>query len=165
MFPESNRKLTVKSMHQQRGAVLAMAIFIIVVLSFVGVAVVNILTSSSKATVSEVYGARALFAARSGAEIFLADELLNSAGSFDVGDCEPRSEGSAPSDVDVNPYQVQFSDSNVSGLSGCTADVYCDQLTTPAGSLHVRVESIGICSVDDNVYSRVLLLEASDAVL
>ncbi|WP_133539805.1 pilus assembly PilX family protein [Idiomarina aquatica] len=152
-------------MHQQRGAVLAMAIFIIVVLSFVGVAVVNILTSSSKATVSEVYGARALFAARSGAEIFLADELLANADSFIVDDCGARNEGSAPSDVDVNPYQVEFSDSNGSGLSDCRAEVYCDQVTTPLNSLHVRVESIGSCAISDNEYSRVLLLEASDAVL
>ncbi|WP_126819675.1 hypothetical protein [Idiomarina aquatica] len=139
-----------------------MAVFIIVVLSLVGSAVITMLNNTSKATVSEVYGARALFAARSGAEIFLANRLLESPDSITLGDCTPREENQAPSERD-EPTEIPFI--NEGGLSSCQAYVHCDHVTTPTGSIHVRVESIGSCEIGGENYTRVLLLEASDAVL
>lgn len=77
MFPSRNFKSHSSQQRnppfKHRGGALVVAIFIIVVMSILGIAMVRILGDLSRATVSEVYGARAYAAARSGAEIFLTD--------------------------------------------------------------------------------------------
>ncbi|WP_404401336.1 hypothetical protein LG288_01525 [Idiomarina seosinensis] len=151
MFPSSQK---------QQGAALAMAIFIIVILSFVGLAVVKILGDASKATVSDVYGTRAMFAARSGAEIFLT-QIMSDPNSIDSAQCAARVAGDSPQQTDT---ASNFAFNDLTGLSLCEAEVYCDYHEFDDRN-HFRIEAIGRCSVGANDYSRVLTLEASDAVL
>lgn len=160
----NNQRMTVTA--RQRGALLPMAIFIIVILSFVGLAVVKILNSADKATVSEVQGARALFAARSGAEIFLTDHLFVDDEAIDTnGVCLGRDESAAeqpPSTNLASPLDEPYAFS-VPGLAGCTATIYCNKATPEGFAVtHYRIVSQGECG--DGKYSRVLTLEVSEEI-
>ena len=57
---------------KQRGSMLVMTLFVIIILSFLGITMVNLLSSSNQAVVYEVLGARAKLAAQSGAQRLLS---------------------------------------------------------------------------------------------
>ncbi|WP_417665864.1 hypothetical protein [Pseudidiomarina sp.] len=154
MFP----KPRVSSPRHQRGAALAVAVFIIVVMSLIGTAMVRILGDSSSATVSEVYGARAQAAARTGAELFLV-ELFPHDAPVNSSLCAVRT--AAPPAV-ARAEQV-FS---INGLTNCSTTVYCDKavLSNPYSGEHFRIVAEGICAVGDMTYSKEIMLEASDGV-
>ena len=146
------------SPRQQRGAALAVAIFIIVVMSILGVVMIRILGNLGQANVSDVYSARAYAAARSGAEVFLTDLFpLNSPVAAEQ--CQVRS-------ADI-PTNLVFSTSyEVSGLNSCHVEVRCDRidLEPPFSGTHFRITSQGRCNAGDMTYSRQLILEAADEV-
>ena len=154
MFP----KPRVSSPRQQRGAALAVAVFIIVVMSLIGMAMVRILGDSSSATVSEVYGARAQAAARTGAELFLV-ELFPHNAPVNSALCTDRS--AAP--PALARTEQAFS---INGLTNCSTTVYCDKatLSTPYSGVHFRIVAEGNCEVGDMTYSKEIMLEASDGV-
>lgn len=139
----------------QSGGALAVAIFIIVVMSIIGIAMVRILSDLGRATVSDVYGARAYAAARSGAEVFLTDLFpLDSPSDFSV--CPIR---------DANPPAEQFAQSfTIAGLSGCETSVACDrlELNAPYSGTHIRIVTQGICDTGAGEFSRQVILEAFD---
>lgn len=157
MFP--NRSTV---MDKQRGAALAMAVFIIVVLSLVGLSLVKVLNKSTEATVSDVLGTRAEFAAKSAANAFLVD-MFDSPSSIDGAECVTRIPGSAPNQVDTNPSSYSYHP-DAQGLRQCNADVFCDSISINQRN-HYRIESIAVCDAGDLSYSRNLLIEVSDAVL
>lgn len=153
------RKHRRQSPYSQRGAALAVAVFIIVVMSLIGMAMVRILGDATSATVGEVLGARAQTAARSGAEALLVDLFpLNSANANDTI-CPVRT-ASVPATIVVqNNYSVD-------GLANCSATVYCDQaeLSAPYSGIHFRILAQGSCGAGDMTYSKEIMLEASDGV-
>lgn len=154
-----HNKRPLNSLYHQRGAALAVAVFIIVVMSLIGMAMVRILGNSTSATVSEVLGARAQAAARNGAEILLVDLFpLNSANADDTL-CPART-ASLPTTVVV---QANFS---IDGLANCNTKVFCDQaeLTAPYSGIHFRIIAQGSCSAGEMTYSKEIMLEASDGV-
>lgn len=147
---------------RQRGAALAMAIFIIVVLSLVGLSLVKVLNTATEATVSDVLGTRAEFAAKSAANAFLVT-LFDSPNSIDGTACVTRTPGLAPSQVDTNPSSYTYHP-DAQGLNQCAAQVFCDTILINQRN-HYRIESIAVCEAGDFSYSRNLLIEVSDAVL
>lgn len=146
------------SLHHQRGAALAVAVFIIVVMSLIGMAMVRILGDASSATVSEVLGARAQTAARSGAEAVLVQ--LYPLGENVKNDVCPTRTSDQPS---TSVLQKSY---NIDGLKGCSVNVLCDQieLSTPYSGIHFRIIVQGSCSAGELTYSKEIMLEASDGV-
>lgn len=141
----------------QRGATLAIVVFIIVVMSILGMAMVRLLSNVGQSTVSDVVGARAHAAARSGAEVLLTELFpLNENPQLSV--CSERT-SSLPSETQL----IRF---NSDGLQGCSAQVWCDQLalTEPYEFTHFRIFSTGICEAGNQTYSKQLILEASGDV-
>ncbi|RUO59821.1 hypothetical protein [Pseudidiomarina marina] len=147
------------SVYRQRGAALAVAVFIIVVMSLIGMAMVRILGDATSATVSEVLGARAQAAARSGAETLLVDLFPLNSSNADETICPERT-SSEPTSVVI---QSSFS---VDGLANCSTTVYCDQaeLSAPYSGIHFRILAQGSCGAGDLTYSKEIMLEASDGV-
>lgn len=152
MFPSRNFKSHSSQQRnppfKQRGGALVVAIFIIVVMSILGIAMVRILGDLSRATVSEVYGARAYAAARSGAEIFLTDLF-------------PFDQPVAASECTSVSYSF-----TADGLNQCSADIDCVAYTIPApfSGQHFRIVAEGVCSVGATNYSKRIILEATDGV-
>lgn len=147
------------SLVKQRGAALAVAVFIIVVMSLIGMAMVRILGDSSQAIVGEVYGTRAQAAARTGAELFLTELFPHDA---------PAASGLCPERTAAPPPEVRAEQFfTIVGLSNCSTTVYCDRadLTAPYSGTHFRIIAQGACQAGDMTYSKELMLEASDGVL
>lgn len=144
---------------KQRGAALAVAVFIIVVMSLIGMAMVRILGDSSQAIVSEVYGTRAQAAARTGAELFLTELFPHDA---------PAASGLCPLRSAAEPSEVRAEQTfTIPGLTSCSTTVYCDRadLSAPYSGTHFRIITEGQCQVGDLTYSKVIMLEASDGVM
>ena len=75
MCPMSHKRLCVeqhRGQRKQRGSMLVIALFIIIVLAILGLAMLRMLAASADSVVSEVYGQRALNAARAGVERSIA---------------------------------------------------------------------------------------------
>lgn len=137
-------------MHKQRGASLAVVVFILVVLASLGVVMVRVISLGSASVVSEVVGTRAVLAARSGLELAMTE--LFPLNQREASSCEV---------VNANWNLVEFTGQ---GLQDCRAEVTCE--TLDAGTFtQYRLISVGICEVGNQEFSRRLLLEASDASL
>lgn len=143
---------------RQHGGALAVAIFIIVVMSILGVAMVRILGDLGRSTVSDVYGARAYAAARSGAEVFLTQLFpLNSAVNASL--CPERVSNLPATEVFTASY-------NEEGLANCNSSVRCDrfELQSPFNGTHFRIITEGSCDAGSMVYSKQVILEAADGI-
>ncbi len=130
-----------RSRHHQTGAGLPFAIFVIVVLAVIGLAISGLERSSAEGVTLDVQSTRAFMAAQSGAEIGI-NRLLPP--------------GAAPGSC-ANPY---FSSSpslsfSTSALEGCTAEVSCT-VDIADGSSYFRVTSVGACGTGPAFASRVV---------
>ncbi|HLV49049.1 MAG TPA: pilus assembly PilX N-terminal domain-containing protein [Aliidiomarina sp.] len=144
--------------HKQSGSALMIAVFIIVVMSVVGAAMVRLLNDSTAGAVTEVYGARAHQAAHSGIEIFLTELFpLNETSAASI--CPERDNNINIKNVSAyNTYAFSSA-----GLANCSVTVRCDELdVTPFIGRHFRILSIGQCKVGEQRFSRQLLVEARD---
>ncbi|RUO71070.1 hypothetical protein [Pseudidiomarina salinarum] len=139
-YPDSKHH----SAHRQRGSALVVAVFIIVVLSLLATALFGLFSSSSSATVANVGGARANFAAKSSVE----EALLK---LFPV-------DGGA---ADCSTTTVSFSQP---GLANCSGEVTCTSFNLDElDATHYRLQASGSCEIGTEAYSRQLLTEATDA--
>lgn len=149
---------TTQSRASQRGATLAIVVFIIVVMSILGLAMIRLLINTGQSTVSEVMGARAQAAARSGAEVVLTQLFPLDEGT-NTGLCAAR--------TDNLPTAILFDEEyNIEGLQSCQAKVSCDhlELPEPYGGYHFRIVSTGFCIAGNQTYSKQIVLEASEGV-
>ncbi|WP_126775158.1 hypothetical protein [Pseudidiomarina sediminum] len=145
-------------LRHQRGAALAIAIFIIVVLSLIGLTVVKMVRDATMSTVVEVYGTRTEAAARSGAELFLTQLFPLSA---------PTQTALCPVRVGTTPQTAVLTQNlAAAGLDRCSIRVFCDRLdlSAPYQGTHFRIVSQANCHADSMQFSRQLLLEASDGI-
>lgn len=127
----------------QAGSSLVMALFIIVLMSVLLLALGRQLISSSKSVSIEVQGNRAFNAAQSGLQLRLTQLFpLNSSAT-----CTPTS--------------VTFSFSQP-GLQNCTAKVDCLSVANPdvSGRPLYQLTSVGSCQAGDLNSSRVVVMEA-----
>ena len=126
---------------RQTGSALVVAIFIIVVMLALILSLSRLLLSASESLVYEVQGTRAFLAAQSGLELGLSAVLPRTG----VAGC-------------VNTI-FSFSDA---GLIGCQAQVTCLQQALAPESLTpqlYQLTSLGVCSADEFVTSRTLVIE------
>jgi MSHA biogenesis protein MshP len=122
---------TINNKHS--GSSLVMAIFIIIVLSLLGSALVQVLSTSSEAIAQEVLGTRALAAANSG----LQGDLQKIFPLTGTGACPALTPPATATEYDF---------SNITGLYTCKAVVTCDNyIPDLKGIAYYRVTSTGSC--------------------
>ncbi len=123
------------SRKNQKGNILMIAIFSIVALAALGVAMLKISWSQGDTTTREVLGTRAWFAAVSGTEFALArifplqTDLLNKT----LPNCDPN--------IVETVFQSQ-------GLNGCRVEVTCQKIGTMP-FLQYYIESTGECGAGE----------------
>ena len=129
--------------NQQAGSALVIAIFVIIVLSVLGAALVKMLDSSQESVAYEVLGTRAYTAAQSGlqwqlAEVFplsglviACDDIVNTPPSFD----------------------------NTLGLAQCNVSVSCTDFER-GGIRYYTITATGTCAINSELTSRKIAVEA-----
>ncbi|TMM47828.1 PilX N-terminal domain-containing pilus assembly protein [Colwellia ponticola] len=143
MFRKSS--LNVNRLTQQKGSALVLAIFIIVVMTLLGTALVRMISTNAETIVYEVIGTRAYQAAQAGAQRKLREIF-------------PLS--SASSTCPVAPSTYSFV--NTEGLKGCEATVIvdCKLYQTVNNITYYTVISTGKCSVGEVLTSRTIEIDA-----
>lgn len=132
--------------NKQRGSALVIAIFIIIVLSALGAALVSMLDSSQEGVAYEVLGTRAYTAAQSGVQWQLSEVFpLNS----DAVACKNQT------DIDNNTPSF----TSVTGLEQCNISVTCTDFERD-GIRYYVVKSTGQCALDSEVTSRTIEVDA-----
>jgi MSHA biogenesis protein MshP len=145
----ANSHCNMQSMHRakkQSGSALVVAIFIIIVISILGAALVNILDSSQESVAYEVLGTRAYTAAQSGVQWQLGQIFPVGASSDAVNGCSAAS-----------PPVI----TNIDGLKGCSIvdPVACTEFTHKSVR-YFTVTSTGECNIDGEITSRTVEVEA-----
>lgn len=133
----------------QAGNMLVMAVFVILVMTMLSLAIVNILSSASQSVIYEVLGLRAQHVARSGLETHLA-QVFKADGSLDLAACS-------------TPLTLNFSASAQDGLRSCVAQSDCSAQAYNTGDglvTHLVFRSDGQCSSGSTVASRTLSVDA-----
>ncbi|MGL1956512.1 MAG: hypothetical protein OCD00_04270 [Colwellia sp.] len=145
--------------NNQKGSALLMALFILVVLTLLGGALVQVLSTSSEAIAQEVIGTRALAAANSGMQAEL--QKLFPLNNPTTNQCNA-----------INNYNFSTSGANSdgAGLYHCKAKTTCSHYATHPvdGTKFYRLTSTGTCgsgelasdSQDIVVSSRTVQVEA-----
>ena len=132
--------------YKQQGSALVIAIFIIVVMSLLGAALVNMMKSSQEGVAYEVLGTRAYTAAQSGVQWQLSEVFpLDS----DAIACKNQ--------TDINNNTPTFA--NVQGLSQCRVSVSCTDFERDNIRYYI-VKSTGECTLDAEVTSRTVVVDA-----
>lgn len=155
MFP-SNFRYSQK----QSGSSLIIAIFILVVMLLLGVALSRMLSTSSETIVYEVTGARAFQAANVGAQQKLAEIFPFSPeqakycdGTTDISEADPTATIISHSDY------IDFG-ASVNGLRNCkVAQLECDDFKVN-DVVYYRIKSTGQCDVGSESVSRTVEVEA-----
>jgi MSHA biogenesis protein MshP len=135
---QKDNKLMLKN-HQ--GSALMLALFIIIVLTLLGGALVKILSTSSETIAQEVIGTRALMAANSAmqAELSLLFPL-----SIDLATPQPTGTCNA-----TNTYPLQTSGNDIHGLYHCRASTTCKPYHNRELITYYRLTSTGECGSSD----------------
>lgn len=123
------------SRQRQKGNILMLAIFSIVALAALGVAMLKISWSQTDTTTREVLGTRAWFAAVSGTEFALARLF-----PLQTDPANKRNPN-----CDANTVETVFQSQ---GLHGCRVGVTCQEVGT-APYLQYYIESIGECGAGE----------------
>lgn len=130
---------------KQNGSMLVVALFVMVVLAFLGLSLNKMLANSANAIVYEVLGQRALNAAKAGIECQLATNL--------------------PISTAVAPYcasPTNFSLSHIAGLENCHYSTSSNTKVIRDGALtqtYAQFISTGQCVVGDIVASRTVYVD------
>jgi MSHA biogenesis protein MshP len=132
---------------KQRGSMLVIAVFVIIVFSLLGLTLTRLLVSSSDAIIHEVYGLRALNAARTGVE-----QAISSA--FPLPPAPPSCSAAPVAPVNLNL--------NIKGLENCAYVAGCEAIivTDVATYTYYRFESTGSCLVGEILVSRRISVDA-----
>ncbi|MFT7006487.1 MAG: MSHA biogenesis protein MshP [Colwellia sp.] len=135
--------VTNRTLNKQKGSALVIAIFIIVVITLLGAALVRMTSSNAETIAYEVIGTRAFQAAKSGAQKKMSElfPLLPNNGVC-LGD-------------------VEYDFSSIEGLENCKAiNVGCTEEATVNGVIYYTITSTGQCNVADVFTSRQIEISA-----
>jgi MSHA biogenesis protein MshP len=146
MFP----KPLIHFRSKQRGSMLVIALFVIVVLALLGATMTRMITASSQSTIVELSGLRALTAAQTGAQLLLQQTFpLNAP----INACNTTISSTAS----FSGY------SSIQGVQSCAFEASCTTSEVEkAGETnnYYRFSSTGQCTVGDIVVTRQVLLDA-----
>jgi MSHA biogenesis protein MshP len=125
-----------------QGSALVIAIFILVVMSLIGMALVRMQGSSSEAIAYDVVGTRAYAAAQTGIQWQLTQ-------AFPLNNAPPSC------------TTVERDLSSTEGFDGCFFKGVCDSFSSDDNSTqYFTITSVGICNVADINTSRKIKVEA-----
>lgn len=143
----------ISNLRQQAGNMLIMSIFAILILAFLGMSMSRLLGTSSATIVYEVYGLKALNAARSGLDQKVLDVFAGQ--TSDPNRCD--ADGS-----DSNLW-VQEDFDHIDGMENCSVTALCT-VTEVDGTNYYRFESQGMCELEGDgiVVSRTLAIDGRD---
>jgi len=131
--------------HRQGGSALVIGIFVITVMFLLAAALINIVEDADTGLTQEVWGARALAAANSGADAALAQLFpLNAAANF-IPTCASVSSTWTPP--------------NVVGFHACSVGVSCSAYAVGAITQY-RINSTAVCESGETRVSRQVEVEA-----
>lgn len=125
---------------------LVISLFIIVIMSILGLSMIKVLSASAQSVVYEVYGQRAINAARSGVEQSLAV-------AFPI---------SGPGDAQCNTNTVH-NFATTAGLYNCSYTSSCELISVTDGDNsynYYRFRGTGTCIAGDVVVSRSVSVDA-----
>ena len=147
-------KITTLQRVHQNGFSILMALFILVVVSMLGVAMINSLNRGQESVAREVVSLRALLAAESGVELGLHCTLENTDASCCVGN------GVFAPIVGLNPFNYTGA-----GLANCRASVSCRAVNIK-GIDYYTLRSEGICEAGAAVDSahRIVEVQAHETI-
>jgi MSHA biogenesis protein MshP len=140
---------------KQCGASLMMAIFILVVLSLLGVAMIRILAVGTDVVAREVVSARALLAAESGAQKKLSEIFPPGAVGSNTALC-----ASAPGVVGLHTYTGAVGE--LAGISGCSSlrvEVSCSYVLVGVVN-YFTIKSRGRCGPTSDPAVRIIEVQA-----
>jgi len=132
-----------RTLNKQKGSALVIAIFIIVVMTLLGSALVRMASSNAKTIAYEVIGTRAFQAAKSGSQRKMSElfPLLPNNGVCLGGD--------------------EYDFSTIEGLENCKAvNVGCTEEATVNGVIYYTITSTGQCNVAGIYTSRKIEIRA-----
>lgn len=142
MFHKLSIKL--RAPNEQRGSALVLALFIIVVTTLLGTALVRMISANSETIVYEVVGTRAYQAAQAGAQRKLSEVFPLFPGGVECSQ---------------NSRYDEFS--TVQGLNNCVAtDVDCIEGPTVDEITYYTITSTGQCNVAEIFTSRTIEIKA-----
>lgn len=142
------------ALKRQSGSAIILAIFVIIIISLLGAALVSLQRDSAKGTSYEVYAARAYLSAYSASEVALATLFPLDTSDADATNCRLPAEAQVDISVPLG---------GDSGFHGCTAHYQCQILNPPnASSLPTRyqVVSTAVCENAQTVTRRQITVEA-----
>jgi len=142
MFLKSSLKM--KVLNKQKGSALVLALFIIVVMTLLGTALVRMISTNAETIVYEVVGTRAYQAAQAGAQRKLSEIF-------------PLSIPSRACPINSSTYNF----SNTEGLKGCETIVAVGcKLYETVNTTYYTITSTGQCTVADVFTSRTIEVDA-----
>lgn len=131
----------------QQGVSLVVAVFILVVLSLLGAAMINVLSGGTDSVAREVLSARALFVAESGAQRMLSD-IFPPGGATNSAACTNAPGYNWPGIIGCSSVSTSFTCSGVTVNS-----VY-----------YVTITSTGSCGPSGNPAARTVEVQARDGL-
>ena len=164
MFLSSNSTVMRSSKNKAQGSALVIAIFVIIVMSLLGVALVKMLSSTAESVAYEVIGTRAFQTAQTGLQWGLSDRFpLNSSARH----CDGASvDATAANYVSTGPLSGSLDASSLvdidqaTGSENCVVTaVKCDDFKHE-GVTYFTLTSTGQCTVADVVTSRTIEVTA-----
>ncbi len=159
MFPNQVEKKQALRKNNNQGSALVIAIFIIVVMTVLGLALVRMLGASSESVAYEVIGTRAFATAQTGVQ--WAGREIFPLGSTTARHCD----GSIVSESNtsfVSPQNLTPPNgiSNNDGLKNCQiSSLTCDDLKYDDVA-YFTITSTGQCNVGGVITSRTIVIEA-----
>lgn len=137
-------KAQLKTYRRQSGSALVTAIFVLVIMTLLGSALIRMQSSSAETVVYEVIGTRAYAAAQAGVQWQLTELFpLNTAG---ITLCK-----NTIIEPDISATQ---------GLENCQFAISCDDSIAHDGVQYYTVQSVGTCSAAGVDTSRTIEVEA-----
>lgn len=151
MSPQSRRS-------RQSGVSLILAIFILVVLSLLGAAMINILSASGESVAREVLSTRALFVAESGAQRALGEIFPPGSTTGQTAVCDALQAAAG----------ADYPASSLAGIQGCStlqAEIDCSRVFIAAtGTNYFTLTSTGRCGPSGSEAVRVVEIQARDGL-
>ena len=142
---------------RQQGSMLIIAIFIITVMIFIAVALQDVFDKAAKSVAYEVYGARALSAANTGAEVVL-QKIFNTQGQTPL-----TFSNTDPAVATWNLNSIGFQDA----MFNCTVVATVERFDVSDATYfyeytHYRIESTATCVQGDFTTVRTVAVEGRE---
>jgi MSHA biogenesis protein MshP len=144
---------------KQRGSALVIAVFIIVVMTVLGVALVRMLGASSESVAYEVIGTRAYAMAQTGVQWAGGKVFPLNSGALHCDGTTPVA-NSGNDFTSSSIFSPPSSISNNDGLNGCQiSSLTCNDLKYD-DVVYFTISSTGRCDVGGVITSRTIVIEA-----